>query len=148
MIVQKILFYVLLISGVLLHASDNSSEVALRLCHAMSERSVHRALSASAAIEVCMQIDKHSGSLPKGHAVLDFYDAWRDSLKLCPLEMDQMNSKACVVCSVLSLSPEVLPVLQPAIMKWKEEEAHCKVLDLAVAHVSALHMAERLKHVQ
>lgn len=148
MFMKKILVCCLFIFSGMVHPSDNSSEVALRLCRVMSERNVYRAVSASAAVEVCMLIDKNNESLPQGHEVLPFYDVWKECLKLCPFEMDQMNHRASVVCSVLSISREVLPVLQPAIIKWKEAEEHCKVLDLVVAHVSALHMAERLKQVQ
>jgi hypothetical protein len=148
MIMKKIWGCLLLISAGMAYAPDNSLEVALRLCFTISQQKVHRVLAADAAIEVCMVIEKNPDAVPRDHAIVDLFDAWKDSLRTYPLEMEQVNYKAGVVCSVLSVSSEVSPVLQSVIMKWKEKEAHCKVLDLAVAHVSALHLAECLKHVQ
>lgn len=148
MIVQKIWVCFFFVLSSVVHGSDNSSYDALHI----SEKDLYRNRMAQAAMTVCRLMDQDHRSVVHDYCgVTPFFEQWKRSTKACVPEVDNVQQKAIVVCSVIQgigIPLEKSPAIKAVFMTWVEQARNLEIIEGAHAYRQRLSIEEIRESVE
>lgn len=147
MIVQKVWIYVFFMVSSGVYASQSTlSDDSVEIYDdslPISEKDWYRQKTAQAAMKVCHLMDQdHFAEVHRYHGITLFFDQWRHSIRAYQPEVDNVQQKAVIVCSViqgLGIPLEQSPKIEVAFKAWNDVSTRLYIIELANAHETNAH---------
>jgi hypothetical protein len=114
----------------------------------ISKKDWYREKKALAAMNVCYLMNQDHFSVVHNYGgVTHFFEQWRHSISPDEPEVDSVQQKAIIVCSViqgLNIPLQTSPKIDVAFTIWKKASKNLYIIELADAHEKKLQRAESL----